>query len=335
MRWFLLLCLFVTPAYAQRGAIRQDELKHVQEQFQQLWGEPLLMKLADLPAEGHVPDFRIPYSGHDYPDRAGGTYLALSKYDRAFNRGALATNYEINDVKLHRYGKTKRPPLLFPKAAERRVPGWYGHCNGWTAAAIRHAEPQHSVTRNGVTFTPADIKGLLAELYMYSDSTFLGGVDPAINPAMLHLALANWLGRGAHPIAMEAALGEMVVNFPIHRYSSTISPGNPTVVATTVTYTLNIPREIDKGPANFNRKMVFSYALDLDQQGQIRGGYYLNGSQAIDMLWVPLKPTQGGQAGNQSGNPYLNVKDVLALWRDSVPEETRKAWHNIDPDEAP
>jgi hypothetical protein len=56
-----------------------------------------------------------------------------------------------------------------------RVPSWYGHCNGWTAAAMRHAEPQHSVTRNGVVFTPTDIKGLLADLYMYTDTEFLGG----------------------------------------------------------------------------------------------------------------------------------------------------------------
>jgi len=57
----------------------------------------------------------------------------------------------------------------------RGLPHWYGHCNGWTPAAMRHAEPQRSVTRNGVEFTPADIKGLLAEIYIYNEHIVLGG----------------------------------------------------------------------------------------------------------------------------------------------------------------
>jgi hypothetical protein len=58
------------------------------------------------------------------------------------------------------------------------VPDWSGHCNGWTSAAIRHAEPQQSVVRNGVVFTPSDIKGLLAELYIYNDVEDLSGSGP-------------------------------------------------------------------------------------------------------------------------------------------------------------
>ena len=30
------------------------------------------------------------------------------------------------------------------------TPYWHGHCNGWAAAAIRHREPQRSVTKNAV-----------------------------------------------------------------------------------------------------------------------------------------------------------------------------------------
>ena len=109
------------------------------------------------------------------------------------------------------------------------VPNWYGHCNGWTAASIRHAEPQKSVTRNGVVFTPADIKGLLAEMYMYSHTQSLGGDDnkDALHPAILHVSLTNWLGRQSHPVAMETALGEPVINFPVYSYSATLSKLSP------------------------------------------------------------------------------------------------------------
>src|SRR5262245_56719577 len=77
------------------GPIKKDDLEYQQQAFKQWWGDDLSLKLADLPAEGKVPDFRVPYAGHDYPDRAGGTINALVKYDQAFHRGrTLATEFE-------------------------------------------------------------------------------------------------------------------------------------------------------------------------------------------------------------------------------------------------
>jgi len=320
------------------GPIKKDELEYQQQAFRQWWGDELAVKLADLPAEGKVPDFRLPYAGHDYPDRAGGTINALYKYDQAFNRGRpMAAEFERMDVSAHRNGGSEeviRGPFGRMRVIQSRaVPTWYGHCNGWTAAAIRHPEPQRSVVRNGVTFTPADIKGMLAEIYMYADSEFLGGVDPAINPGILHITLANWLGRGSHPVGMETAVGEVVINFPIFNYKSTVAKRSPSEaeVKTIVTYTLNINREMDKSPPNFVRQMYFHYVLDLGEDGAIRGGRFFGDSAQIDMLWTPLKPAQGGEEKNKRGNPHLNVKEVLAIWRDSVAEDLRKKWLNIDP----
>ena len=79
--------------------------------------------------------------------------------------------------------------------------------------------------------------------------------------------------------------------------------------------------------------MYFHYVLDLDDEGAIRGGRFYGDSQQIDMLWTPLKPVQGGEEGNERGNPHLNIKEVLAIWRDSVEEDLRKKWLNIDPTE--
>ena len=336
------------PFYGH-GPIRKDELEQQQQAFKQWWGDELVTKLADLPAEGKVPEFRVPYSGHDYPDRGGGTIASLSKYDQAYHRGRqLATEYERMDVGAHRGGRLPgrdygpqggaRRTVCAPCGRMRSaaaVPTWYGHCNGWTAAAIRHAEPQKSVVRNGVTFTPADIKGLLAEIYMYSDSEFLGGIDPAINPGVLHVMLGNWLGRGSHPVGMETAVGEVVINFPVFNYKSVVNKLNnrESEVQTWITYALNTNRETDKGPAKYNRQMYFHYVLDFDDNGAIRGGRYYGDSQQIDMLWTPLKPAQGGHERNKRGNPHLDIKEVLAIWRESVPEDLRKKWLNIDPTE--
>jgi hypothetical protein len=357
VRLTMLLALLVcaTNAHAQ-GRIKKDEVDYQSQAFKSWWGQEMNWKLADLPLEGKVPKYRIPYSGHDYPDRAGGVdvrtrgrYSALGKYDLAFHDGrGLTVAFERRDVNGHRgagggggglFGRRRggfenldRPIGIFARGRARRTTSWYGHCNGWTAASMRHAEPQKSVVRNGVTFSPADIKGLLAELYMYSDSEFLGGVDPAINPATLHASVTNWLGRGDHPIGMETAVGKVVINYPVYSYKMTVKKRGERQheVQTWLTYAMNTGYETDKSP-RIAKKMFFHYVLDTDKEGKITGGRYYGDSNRIDMLWAALMPTQGGKKGNEHGNPHMKVDKVLAIWRDSVPEELRKKWLNIDP----
>jgi hypothetical protein len=326
------------------GGLVGKELNEQKEVYKQLWDSDLVVKLADLPVTGSVPDFRIPYSGHDYPDKAGGTLNAMVKYDRAFYRGqSKAYQAEREDLHFHTTVKTEGPERirrgLFGRVISvgggSVVPVWYGHCNGWTAAAMRHAEPQKSVTRNGVVFTPADIKGLLAEVYMYSHTQSLGGDDKdPMNPAMLHISLANWLGRQSHPVAMESSLGEPVINFPVYAFKTTLTKLSATRydARTYITFTLHVPREVDKSPKS-NRQLYFHYVLDLDAKGNIIAGQYLRDSGRIDMLWTPLQLVQGGQEGNRGGNQYLDAKEVLSIWRDSVDAEIVKKWVNIDPSE--
>lgn len=337
-----LLALAVVTQTESPNAIPKQELDYQRQVFQQWWGQELVLRLDDLPAEGSVQEFRVPYSGFDYPDRTGGTVAALSKYDEAYNGGRrLAMEHERKDVGAHkdrgRSPESGRRMGLFARLRMARADNtrsWYGHCNGWTAAAIRHAEPVYSVSRNGVVFTPADIKGLLAEIYMYTETEFLGGVDAVIHPAVLHLTLTNWLGRGAHPIGVETAVGEVVINYPIYSYKSSVTRHGDrnAEVKMTVTYAMNTNSEAQRSP-RIAKQLYFHYYLDLNDDGDILGGRYYNDSARVDMLWAPLKPIQGGQKGNERGNPYVNVKEVLAIWRASVPEETRNKWLNIDPTE--
>lgn len=352
MQATLISCLAVIAAVGQSSPnpIPKDELTYQKQIFEQWWGQELQLTLADLPTDGKVADVRVPYSGFDYPDRGGGTMPAMMKYDRAFHDSRmLATEWERRDVGMHKGGRNFRsmrslpelPPARFGLVARiravartPRTPSWYGHCNGWTAAAIRHAEPQFSVTRNGVVFTPADIKGLLAEIYMYTETEFLGGVDTVIHPAVLHLTLTNWLGRGSHPIGMESAIGEVVINYPIYSYKSKIiqQSDRTAEVAVTATYAMNTNRETNE-PVRYNKQAYYHYRLDLDEEGRIVGGRYYSDSSHIDMLWAPLKPIQGGAKGNERGNPHVDINEVLAIWRASVPEDVRTQWLNIDPTE--
>ena len=68
------------------GTIKAEEISYQQQTFKQWWGDELVMKFDDLPAEGKVARIACLTAGHDYPDRAGGTVNALYKYDRAFHR---------------------------------------------------------------------------------------------------------------------------------------------------------------------------------------------------------------------------------------------------------
>jgi hypothetical protein len=329
---------------ATSRAIKDDESSYQSEAYQRWWGQELVWRFDDLPTNAGVPETRIPYSGHDYPDRAGGTIQAMRKYDLAFHRGqALATAFEQKDTTTIKEPTVERRGVLrLRRAIVERTPGWHGHCNGWTAASIRHAEPQTSVQRNGITFTPADIKALLAEIYMYSEAEFLGGdddennpQDDAINPGLLHVVLANWIGRNSHPVAMDSTLGKEVWNYPLYAFSTSSakrSGGREVEVRMNAAYSASSNQEHARSP-RLKRIKSFHYVLDLDSDGKVIGGRYLSDSARVDMLWTPLTPAQGGQEGNERGNPHVDVNEVLAIWRESVPEEVRQKWINIDPAE--
>ncbi len=329
--WFLALLLGASVVSARAERIRDDVVENQNEAFRQYFEADVVWRFDDLPTKGKVPEYRVPWSGYIYPDRAGGTVGAMQKYDRAFG-GSSATAWERWDARAHK----DRGPGLFGRGvlALNVVPRWSGHCNGWTAAAIRHAEPASNVVRNGVVFSPADIKGLLAELYIYSQTELLAGAYSVANPGAVHVALGNWLGIGSHPVAMESAVGKEVWNYPIYSYASraTKRDSRHVDVRTTLTYSYMAGREYNKAP-KLPRTMNLHYSLELDADGKIIGGHYYGDSHRLDLLWVPLRPTQGGTAGNESGNPHLDVGRVLAIWRESAPEDVRGKWLNIDPTE--
>ena len=325
------LFVAITALTTLGAPIPAAEVVKQNEIFEQLWETEFTWQYDQLPEKGGVDEWRVPYSGYIYPDTQGGTWRSLQKYDRAFNGGrGLATAYEKRDTSM-----TERQPGLFGGRlfSRERTPNWYGHCNGWTSAAIRHAEPTKSVTRNGVTFTPADIKGLLAEIYIYNHHDVLAGDNQRrVNPGVFHAIIANWLGRGEHPLGMESDPSEEKWNYPVYAYATSAARHSPREVEVkmNIAYAKDANYEEDESP-RIKRVKYFHYMLNLDAGGKIVGGYFFRDSNVIDMLWVPRQPKQAGQPGNESGNPYVSVKEVLAIWRASAPEETRQKWAIVDP----
>ena len=73
---------------------------------------------------------------------------------------------------------------------------------------------------------------------------------------------------------------------------------------------------------NQKQQMAFRYSLALDDDGRIVGGQALTYNGYF--LWIPLYPVQGTANGKWPGNPYIDVKHVLALARASALPETQK-----------
>ncbi|MDP6468352.1 MAG: hypothetical protein QF918_11470 [Pirellulaceae bacterium] len=328
-----LVFVAILAANSVGSDIGEQKIEKQNQIFQKWWGNEMVWKFDDLPTKSKVVESRIPYSGHIYPDTAGGTVNALSKYDWAFNgRSGRAAAFERWDTTAFQEPESTRRGL-FGLFAVRRMstPHWHGHCNGWAAAAIRHAEPKQSVKRNGVVFTPADIKALLAEIYTYNDTQMLDGDGSYINAGTFHALLTNWLGRGKHPIGMEADPGKEKWNYPIYAYSTTFAKrgSNQVEVKMNAAYANSSNGEYQQSP-RLKRIKYFHYMLELSDAGDIVGGYYYRDSSRIDMLWIPVSPKQGRQPGNERGNPHVDVNEVLAIWRASVPQSDREIWPCID-----
>ncbi len=302
--------------------------------FQEFWGTDFVWKFDDLPAKSSIPEFRVPYSGYIYLDTNGGTINAMRKYDYAFHRGRMpATSFEQWDTTAYKKPQTQRAGLFgFRSRTVMTTPNWHGHCNGWTAAAIRHAEPQTSVRRNGVVFTPRDIKAMLAEIYIYNETRDLIKSNEAVNAGVFHAIITNWVGRGMHPLGLEADPGEEKWNYPIYGYSTSSAKRSDREVDVrmNLVYANSSRGESDRSP-RISRTKSFHYRLNLNSAGEIVGGYFYRGSSMIDMLWIPVRPKQGKQPGNERGNPHVDVDEVLAIWRESVPAEIRNKWPVIDP----
>lgn len=336
-------CLLATALIVSNAVgqyMYEQEVETQNATFQKLWGTEFNWTFAELPISAKVAEQRVPYSGYIYPDTRGGTLSALRKYDQAFDQAGRAAAFERSDISItelvtRRVSYTRRLGFRGSRTYSRlqtvrAVPYWYGHCNGWTSATIRHAEPQKSVERNGVVFTPSDIKGLLAEIYIYNENEIVA--QGYINPGTLHAVLANWLGRGRHPIGMEADPGREKWNYPIYGYKVNAYNRSPrhVDVQLVVTYAMSSQTETDKSP-RIAREKYFNYHLNLDEDGKIVGGYYYRNSARIDMLWIPLRPKAGSEKGNERGNPHVDIEEVLAIWRDSVTPEAREAWAHVDP----
>ncbi len=123
--------------------------------------------------------------------------------------------------------------------------GWWGHCNGWAAAAIIAREPRElttfdtawpsSVTGQSdkdftVELSVADQKGLLSESNYSGLSNFFGSryngpeddVTDLTPKATLHI-LSTYIKQRGVPLVFDTTATDQVWNFPAWKYSLTLN----------------------------------------------------------------------------------------------------------------
>jgi competence ComEA-like helix-hairpin-helix protein len=110
---------------------------------------------------------------------------------------------------------------------------WWGHCNGWAAAAILTNEPRETLTiekdGHSFEFNTADQKGLLTEAHYSTHSHFYGerynGEDDDIadlTPANFHKLITFYLKEQGVPFVFDTTATEAVWNFPVWKADLTI-----------------------------------------------------------------------------------------------------------------
>jgi hypothetical protein len=162
-----------------------------------------------------------------------------------------------------------------------------------------------------------------------------------VNPGTFHVVIANWLGIIGKPLVFDEARYNQVWNYPLYGYESTtenvsqasalaiIGSDRPSYafnpdaakfahVTTNLTYADALPME--EAPAGTAPKVLtVDYILELSASGDIIGGEWSARSRSMhpDFVWVPLEAMQG-QDNKASGNPYLDIKEVLGMWAESA-----------------
>jgi hypothetical protein len=196
-----------TPPYPP---LRQSELR----------GEKNFATLINKYTQGKIEP--TPWAGYWWPYTSNGIASGGSgglggspagKYDAARGNTTHAQEWEVR-----KHG-----------AGVPQVQGWWGHCNGWCAAAALFKEPHEAVTVNGISFGISDLKGLITEAGMSTSADFFGErVDNFDNlespkywdtiPNQYFLVLTNYIGIKKQAVLIDRYTGHQVWNQPLAGY---------------------------------------------------------------------------------------------------------------------
>ena len=235
----------------------------------------------------------------------------FEKYDFAFNQEYKATDWE----KTYHYT---------PDASSF----WWGHCNGWAAAAILEPEPVNAISYNSVVFFVGDLKGLLTECYQGAIGPFYGtryngeyasypdGITAEqafndINPLEFQNVLEMYLKDNELPILIDAAPDASIWTYPVYKYEKSVyTDGNVqhvtlTVYCATDQYAGINPDDINDYIHSYVK--TYTYDIHLNESGEPESAEWTGDSvnDHPDFAWYPETI--------ESRNPYIELNKVHFL----------------------
>lgn len=159
-----------------------------------------------------------------WPYGINGIAGPAEKYDTVYQNYLRSRGIDTSDYKgaadWERMRHSPRAPMY---------EGWFGHCNGWSAAALNVPEPRKPITIDGVEFSVGDQKALISESWMEFSGDFIGRrVNDKgdfssdrfwdVAPAQFTLILANIVSGGNRGIVFDRFTGDQVWNQPLVAY---------------------------------------------------------------------------------------------------------------------
>ncbi|GLE05413.1 hypothetical protein PINS_up014426 [Pythium insidiosum] len=227
------------------------------------------------------------------------------------------------------------PSLGSYDVCAKRRDVWTGYCTkysvdiweGTVVAAMLEEEPKCNVEKGTVSFTPLDIKALMAQVYAVSE---LGNVWlEKTNPAAFHLAVVNGIGRRGKPMLLSDKFRTKVslVSYNMKEvkllqmselpFNSDLSQRQykpETVTLAKVTMDIEVDHSLNEDGSRpwYNRVTQVYYYLELDASSRVIGGgwmYSLQQDQFVSLQLLGEK--KAVETKTHYGLSYQNVKTLL------------------------
>ncbi len=214
--------------------------------------------------------------------------------------------------------------------------GWWGHCNAWSMAAIVFRKPEGELTKNGVTLSVRDQKGILVEMGMgdTEDSAFywqqFGGdeIPPDRYTAAFHRQMHRWLRVEQKGMMADMDLKDpnnqlnfQVWNYPLLGYVAEMKEAEGDDP-----YVLDVRNTLEKGSyadEDSSGKSTITYRLHFDSRGGITEGsssktdWTQKSGETREYIRYLIHPYRFTSRGS-SGNPNVTMERLQQLFGDQL-----------------
>jgi hypothetical protein len=186
----------------------------------------------------------VPWAGNFFPYSDFGTAVKLDGDgdEDSKGRSPIETYGIISRTGKDAYNweKSNHSCEGLSEEAKESCEAWWGHCNGWAAAAVKEKEPKKPIIFQNTNLSIADQKGILTELWLASYSMNAGETDKSkktgswvhghsrpsssyksfwdVTPKTFFHILTNYVGALRTGIVIDRFTGDEVWNQPVVGY---------------------------------------------------------------------------------------------------------------------